>query len=547
MADNVLEILVKATDLASGTLKKVDAEVEKLGKTAPATGSKWSQAMAGMKSAASSSMGQMLTLAGGVTAVGGAVVATAKFVQGAVNDWTAYNEEVRKLGIATGASVEDLSRMMQAADDVGVSMDAMSTAMKLAAKNGVKPTVDNIAALSDRLRAMSSDTERSQEMAKIFGRGWAEIAPFILQGGDAIREASAAIADNLVVTDQSVQASRDYMVAMDSLNDSFTGVKNTVAQGVVPAMAAFLGQITETGVLDDYITKMTAIVKILLLTNPAFRDSAIAIGSTADEMLGLTPTLDEASNKFDAMAEDIRETTAAEQELSAATQASTDANIVAYKALQEYNAVMMSTRDKAAGTQTTLRRLEQSFLNAGYSAEEAAAMVGALRNQINGLHNKEVLINVRINMPQGGVVVRGGQLDYQNLSPAEEIIYQNQYEDWLQENALSPTPTGSMTQGNTAQKPLSDAEKTKRAKANRAKWAERKKGAGGATGLDMIVPSGYPNDSYPVWATSGERVLVETKEQQKQGGGDTYIMHVHTNAPVSTVINDFNLMRALGG
>jgi hypothetical protein len=205
--------------------------------------------------------------------------------------------------------------------------------------------------------------------------------------------------------------------------------------------------------------------------------------------------------------------------------------------------MLMSTRNKAEGSQGALRKLEQSFLAAGYSAEEAAAMVAALRGQINGLHSKTVTITVRVNMPQGGVVVRGGQLDYQNFSPAEEIIYNKAYEDWIKAGSVGPAPTGSMTQGNSTPKTMTEKEKTQRAKNNRSK----RTGSGGATGLDMIVPSGYPNDSYPIWTTSGERVTVETKEQQKRGGGgDTYIMNVYTNAPVSTVVRDFQMMRAMG-
>jgi uncharacterized protein YoxC len=42
---------------------------------------------------------------------------------------------------------------------------------------------------------------------------------------------------------------------------------------------------------------------------------------------------------------------------------------------------------------------------------------------------------------------------------------------------------------------------------------------GGQRGLDMIVPPGFPADSFPVRATSGERVTVQTKAQQ-HGGGD---------------------------
>jgi hypothetical protein len=42
-------------------------------------------------------------------------------------------------------------------------------------------------------------------------------------------------------------------------------------------------------------------------------------------------------------------------------------------------------------------------------------------------------------------------------------------------------------------------------------------GSGGKHGLDMIVPGGFPNDSYPIWTTSGENVEVTPKGQQPSG------------------------------
>ena len=44
---------------------------------------------------------------------------------------------------------------------------------------------------------------------------------------------------------------------------------------------------------------------------------------------------------------------------------------------------------------------------------------------------------------------------------------------------------------------------------------------GGANGLDMIVPPGYPNDSFPVWAQSGERVTITPAGQTTNMGGVT--------------------------
>jgi hypothetical protein len=48
-------------------------------------------------------------------------------------------------------------------------------------------------------------------------------------------------------------------------------------------------------------------------------------------------------------------------------------------------------------------------------------------------------------------------------------------------------------------------------------------GIGGANGLDMMVPPGFPNDSFgPIWAQSGERVTI-TPDGAAPGGGPVYI------------------------
>jgi|GEM_PF-3452516 len=53
-------------------------------------------------------------------------------------------------------------------------------------------------------------------------------------------------------------------------------------------------------------------------------------------------------------------------------------------------------------------------------------------------------------------------------------------------------------------------------------------GPGGANGLDIIVPPGYPNDTYPVRASSGERVVILTQDQVGNGAGGVNITMYNT-------------------
>lgn len=70
-------------------------------------------------------------------------------------------------------------------------------------------------------------------------------------------------------------------------------------------------------------------------------------------------------------------------------------------------------------------------------------------------------------------------------------------------------------------------------------------GGGAAGGVDFVVPTGYPNDSYPLNVQSGERVIVQTPAQQMaaapqpQGsstGKPAMINNVTINDPLSSAI-----------
>ena len=68
---------------------------------------------------------------------------------------------------------------------------------------------------------------------------------------------------------------------------------------------------------------------------------------------------------------------------------------------------------------------------------------------------------------------------------------------------------------------------------------------GGHSGLDMIVPSGFNHDNYPIMAESGERVVIIPKNQQGNTvNNNSFSMNIHTNAQTSSLMGDFNKMKA---
>lgn len=239
MADSILDIIFRTKKTGTGEKESVSG-LDKL------------------KDSFESLTGVSLTAAGAITMATAAVGATVKFASQAVSEWSAYAESVDKASMATGVGVEEMSRLIQLADDFRVSQEALTGAMRMAMQNGFQPTVENLAALSDEYLAISDQTERVNLLQGIFGRQWESMVPLLERGGAAIREANGAISDSLVVTDDAVEANREYIAAVDGLEDAWQGVKNELAQGVIPALTAMLNLLNDGFSRQDKLNKALA-------------------------------------------------------------------------------------------------------------------------------------------------------------------------------------------------------------------------------------------------------------------------------------------------
>jgi hypothetical protein len=67
-------------------------------------------------------------------------------------------------------------------------------------------------------------------------------------------------------------------------------------------------------------------------------------------------------------------------------------------------------------------------------------------------------------------------------------------------------------------------------------------GVGMASGGSFIVPPGFPNDSFPMYLTSGEQVSVTPSSQV-----NNFNLNVQSSMPTSSVVQDFQSMMVLAG
>lgn len=178
--------------------------------------------------------GEMSKQVVGTIGLAAAVYKAGQAVVDSVRDWADYADGMRLSAQMAGVTTEEMSRLSQAADDFRVPMETMQRSMEMALKNGFAPTIDNIADLSDKLIGISDPAARAAAASKIFGKSYADMMPFLLAGGDAIRSATTNIDANLVVTEEAARQAKKYKDELDNLGDTWTGLKNVLGKFLVP-------------------------------------------------------------------------------------------------------------------------------------------------------------------------------------------------------------------------------------------------------------------------------------------------------------------------
>ncbi len=173
--------------------------------------------------------------------------AVSKAIDQTVGITVDYNREVREMMQLTGLSAEETSRVIQVADDWGISLGDVRSALELMNKKGITPSIENLAKIADEYVNAADKTAFMENATKLYGKSFGTLVPILAKGGNALREQAASIADNMLATNDSIEASRNYEVALDNLTDTVTGIKYELGEGLLPVL------IDVTKALNDLI------------------------------------------------------------------------------------------------------------------------------------------------------------------------------------------------------------------------------------------------------------------------------------------------------
>ena len=220
-----IEITIKAiVDKAIADIKKAIGAVDDLGDSAKTTSKStfdFSGAMIGLNQALE--VGEKI-----IHAVGMIHDETAgKFIQ--------YAEQVRDMKRATGESAEESSRLIQVADDVGISYDKLKTSLQMAARQGIDTSVESLKAMSEEYLTLAPGTERMQFLLEKFGRSGAEMGRLLEMGAEGIEKLNAGIESGLVLSDEILKQARYNEILTDTYQDLIAQKKIAVGANVSEA------------------------------------------------------------------------------------------------------------------------------------------------------------------------------------------------------------------------------------------------------------------------------------------------------------------------
>ncbi len=141
-----------------------------------------------------------------------------------------YAGEVRDLSIASGTTAEQASRLLQVMDDYQLTAADATAASRKLKDNGLVPTVETLAKLSDEFLAIQDPAARLKFAQDNLGRSASAYYNILNQGSKVILDDAAAIDKHLILTDEEIRKSELERLALDNLGDAWKGLKVKVGE-----------------------------------------------------------------------------------------------------------------------------------------------------------------------------------------------------------------------------------------------------------------------------------------------------------------------------
>ena len=187
-------------------------------------------------------------------------IAFAKFAADGITAFKDLALQAQDFANRTGAQVEDASRWVEVAGDLGVNVDSVQTAMgKMNTVIGMNPTLfkdlgvdieyTNTGALDvnatflntiQHLKDITDPAQRAKEGVKLLGKQWKDVSGLIELGAGTLKDSLAKVSDQKVISSEEVDKARAFRDAMDQLRDKMQDVGLEIGQDLIPMVTGLL-------------------------------------------------------------------------------------------------------------------------------------------------------------------------------------------------------------------------------------------------------------------------------------------------------------------
>jgi hypothetical protein len=204
----------------------------------------------------------------GANAASFAAAAGGALVTFAAQGVTAFQDlalSADKFAGATGLAVEEASRLMEVAGDIGIETSSLETSIGKMnqnlgkspdlfeelgvqveyAKDGTVDANETFLNVIDRLNKIKDPAERARVATQLLGKGWRDMSNLISMGSDDLRKSLATVSDAKTISPQEAEKARKFRDNMDNLKDTIEDLSLQIGETLVPALSTAVEQINK--------------------------------------------------------------------------------------------------------------------------------------------------------------------------------------------------------------------------------------------------------------------------------------------------------------